>query len=69
MFTRVCGAAWPISDWMVILMADIRVNADEVLANLRRLANTGALHAALEPAFEKACLRVVADAKRNCPVD
>lgn len=69
MFTGVCGAAWPISDWMVILMADIRTDADEVLTNLKRLADTKVLHAAVEPGLEKACLRVVADAKRNCPVD
>lgn len=48
-------------------MADITINDEEVIENLSKIEN-GALLDALRGPLEKACLRVLADAKSNCPV-
>ena len=50
-------------------MADITIEADEVILKLEKLASQKVLNAAMEQPLEKACLSVVADAKRNCPVE
>jgi hypothetical protein len=49
-------------------MADeVTIDAEVLLENIEKLSN-GALREALRRPLEKACLRVLADAKSNCPV-
>lgn len=45
-----------------------KLEADEVLNNLKKITSPSVFYDAAEASMEKACLRIVADAKRKCPV-
>lgn len=46
-----------------------KLDADELMQSLKKLASPETFNAALEKPLTDACLSVVADAKRNCPVE
>lgn len=45
-----------------------KLEADEVLNNLKKITSPSVFYDAAEASMEEACLRIVADAKRKCPV-